>query len=52
MLTEVYQINGFGMQYYSAVLSNEHVVLGVGARYVAIYDPRFSLKKRYVTCIH
>ncbi len=49
MLTTVYQVDGFGMQYYPAVLNNEVVVLGVGARYVAVYDTQLSIKKRCVT---
>ncbi len=51
MLTTVYQVDGFGMQYYPAVLNNEVVVLGVGARYVAVYDTQLSIKKRCVTAL-
>ena len=45
-ITEVYQIDGFGMQYFPAVVSNEYVILGVGARYVAILDNELTIKKR------
>jgi len=47
MLTEVYQIEGFGMQYYPALLNNEYIILGVGARFVAVFDTNLSLKRRY-----
>ena len=48
-ITEVYQIDGFGMQYFPVVINSEYAILGIGARYVAILDNELTIKKRYST---
>lgn len=45
-INAVYDLENYGMTYVRAIVNSEHVIVGIGSKYIRIFTPTWRCKNR------